>query len=157
MRGIGPSRYEQLNQTRARRLLGTTGSARLAQGYYLGTPLFLAVDAWGFNVRAAFLESLPVAKYAYYAICFVLGVVIVLRPRWATTIARVETTVNIAALIIGVMGSYYLAIEQLAAGGEVATPLSPSSVANLAIAAGVLIVTYVVQSVERKTELLADS
>lgn len=67
--------------------------------YYAATILFFVLDyALGINVRVAFLESYPVARLAYYAICFVLLALTLWRPNWALLIGTVESLAVVVAL-----------------------------------------------------------
>ena len=52
--------------------------------YYAATILFLLLDfVLGVNVRVAFLEPFPIARLAYYVVCFVLFALMLWRPGWA--------------------------------------------------------------------------
>ena len=73
---------------------------RILPWYYAGTILFLLMDyGFGVNVRLAFLESLPIARLAYYGICFVCFALMLWRPGWTTLIGTFESLVTLIALI----------------------------------------------------------
>ena len=73
---------------------------RILPWYYAATVVFLLLDYFaGVNVRVAFLESLPGARAAYYAICFACLALMIWRPSWTTLIATFESLVTIIALI----------------------------------------------------------
>jgi len=73
---------------------------RILPWYYAATVVFLLLDYFaGINVRVAFLESLPGARAAYYAICFGCLALMIWRPSWAAMIATFESLVTIIALI----------------------------------------------------------
>jgi hypothetical protein len=73
---------------------------RILPWYYAATAVFLLLDYFaGINVRVAFLESLPGARAAYYAICFGCLALMIWRPSWAAMIATFESLVTIIALI----------------------------------------------------------
>lgn len=73
---------------------------RILPWYYAATVVFLLLDYFaGVNVRVAFLESLPEARVAYYAICFACLALMIWRPSWTTLIATFESLVTIIALI----------------------------------------------------------
>ena len=73
---------------------------RILPWYYAATVVFLLLDYFaGINVRVAFLESLPGARAAYYAICFACLALMIWRPSWTTLIATFESLVTIIALI----------------------------------------------------------
>jgi len=73
---------------------------RILPWYYAATAVFLLLDYFaGVNVRVAFLESLPAARAAYYAICFACLALMIWRPSWTTLIATFESLVTIIALI----------------------------------------------------------
>ena len=76
--------------------------SRILPWYYAATVLFLLLDyGLGVNVRVAFLEPLPAAKFAYYGICFVCFVLMLWRPQWTTLIGTFESLVILVALIFG--------------------------------------------------------
>ena len=67
--------------------------------YYAATILFLLLDfVLGVNVRVAFLEPFPMARLAYYLVCFVLFALMLWRPGWALLIATIESLVAVVAL-----------------------------------------------------------
>ena len=73
---------------------------RILPWYYAGTILFLLMDyGFGVNVRLAFLESVPIARLAYYGICFVCFALMLWRPGWTTLIGTFESLVTLIALI----------------------------------------------------------
>jgi len=64
--------------------------------------VFLVLDyAMGFNIRVAFLESYPVARIAYYGVCFTCLALMLWRPAWTVLISAFESIVTLSALIIG--------------------------------------------------------
>jgi hypothetical protein len=71
-------------------------------GYYGATLLFVLLDSFAnLNIRAAFLESWPVARAGYYAFCFACLALILWRPAWATAVGTVESLISLIALILG--------------------------------------------------------
>jgi hypothetical protein len=67
--------------------------------YYAATMLFLLLDfVLGVNVRVAFLEPFPMARLAYYLICFVLFALMLWRPGWALLIGTIESLFAVVAL-----------------------------------------------------------
>jgi hypothetical protein len=91
--------------------------ARLLAVYYWLTPAFWALDVvFGANVRAAAFEGHPGWKAIYYLFCFACGVVIYLRPRWASLVGMTESAINILTLVAGFFVPYFRLVEQLAAG-----------------------------------------
>ena len=56
--------------------------------------------ALGFNIRLAFLETLPVARIAYYGVCFTCLALMLWRPAWTVLISAFESLVTLSALII---------------------------------------------------------
>lgn len=78
---------------------------RILPWYYAATVVFLLLDYFaGINVRVAFLESLPGARAAYYAICFACLALMIWRPSWTTLIATFESLVTLIALVISMGG-----------------------------------------------------
>lgn len=73
---------------------------RILPWYYAATVVFLLLDyVVGINIRVAFLESLPAARAAYYAICFACLGLMIWRPAWTTLIGTFESLVTLVALI----------------------------------------------------------
>ena len=69
--------------------------------YYGATAVFLVLDyAAGLNVRVAFLESLPMARAAYYAVCFTCLALMLWRPGWTVLIGAFESLVTLSALLV---------------------------------------------------------
>ena len=63
----------------------------VVRAYYLATPLLALADvALGFNVRVGFLEGFPAWKWAYYLLCFGLGVICTRVPRLTGLVGVVE-------------------------------------------------------------------
>ena len=80
---------------------------------------------------------------AYYVASFLCGLGATLRPGAARAIARVESTANLAMLVIGVALAYGTVLDSAAGPGEVVNPFTPESVANLALSAGWAYVSWV--------------
>ena len=77
-------------------------SSKILVLYYAATIVFVVLDfALGFNIRLAFLESLPMARIAYYAVCFTCLALMLWRPAWTVLISAFESLVTLSALIIG--------------------------------------------------------
>lgn len=73
---------------------------RILPWYYGATVVFLLLDyLMGINVRVAFLEPLPAARAAYYAICFTCFGLMIWQPAWTILIGTFESLVTLVALI----------------------------------------------------------
>ena len=69
--------------------------------YYAATAVFLVLDlALDLNMRVAFLEDYPAARFAYYGVCFLCLGLIVWRPALAELVGAFESLVTLVALII---------------------------------------------------------
>ena len=80
----------------------STASSKILLAYYAATALFLLLDvAWGFNVRLAFLETLPVARAAYYGVCFTCLGLILWRPAWTVLIGGAVAVLFGIAVVLG--------------------------------------------------------
>src|SRR4029077_8572916 len=91
----------------------------------MATPLFWLVGViWGVNVRVAFLDDFPVGRNAYYLLCFVLGIVMLRAPQYASRIAIAERTANLRLLILSV-AVWYLGMWAWAAGPRDAVRVMP--------------------------------
>lgn len=78
-----------------------TDSSRIFVLYYAATAVFAVLDfAFGFNIRLAFLEPLPMARIAYYALCFACFALMLWHPAWSVLISAFESLVTLSALII---------------------------------------------------------
>lgn len=76
-------------------------SSKILVLYYGATVVFLALDlALGVNLRIAFLDSLPLARAAYYGVCFACLALMLWRPAWTVLISAFESLVTLSALII---------------------------------------------------------
>ena len=111
--------------------------------YYIATPLFWLVGViWSVNVRVAFLDDFPVGRNAYYLVCFVLGIVMLRAPQYASRIALAESTANLGLLILSV-AVWYLRMLDWAAGPSVAVrAVTPAELVNFALTAVVAGVSY---------------
>ncbi len=97
--------------------------------------------ALGFNVRLAFLESLPMARIAYYAVCFTCLALMLWRPAWTVLISAFESLVTLSALIIGMgMRTLLLTDRMLETGrGFVTMP----EIYNFLISGGIAYIAWV--------------
>ena len=89
-------------------------SSRILLAYYAATAAFLLLDVvWGFNVRLAFLETVPVARAAYYGVCFTCLGLMLWRPAWTVLIGAFESLVTLSALIISMGMRTLLLTDQM--------------------------------------------
>ena len=111
--------------------------------YYLATPLFwLGGAIWGVNVRVAFLDDVPVGRNAYYLLCFVLGIVMLRAPAYASRLAFAESAANLGLLMLSV-AVWYLRMLDWAAGPSVAVRVvTPAELVNFTLTAAVVGVSY---------------
>jgi len=110
--------------------------------YYAATVLFVLLDfALGFNIRLAFLESLPMARIAYYGVCFSCLALMLWRPAWTVLISAFESLVTLSALIIGMgMRAMLLTDRMLETGsGFITMP----EIYNFMISGGMAYVAWV--------------
>ncbi len=69
--------------------------------YYAATLLFMVFDYFfGINVRIAFLDSWPMARLAYYAVCFACLAIMIWRPGWQALVSAIESLTVIIALTL---------------------------------------------------------
>jgi len=108
--------------------------------YYFGTIGFLLIDLiFGWNIRVAALESVPLLKYAWYSGLIGCGVFIRLRPDRSAVVALVESSVNLTLLLGGIMLSYYGVVDMALAGSFDGAILAPESIVNAGISGFVLV------------------
>lgn len=96
---------------------------RLLTLYYAATLLFLIVDfILGVNVRVAFLDSWPLARFGYYAVCFGCLAVMIWRPQWQALVSAVESLTAIVALTLA-MGLRVLVVtdDMIETGRDIVT------------------------------------
>lgn len=111
--------------------------------YYIATPLFWLVGViWGVNVRVAFLDDFPVGRNAYYLLCFVLGIVMLRAPEYASRLAFAESAANLGLLMLSV-AVWYLRMLDWAQGPSVAVRVvTPAELGNFVLTAVVAGVSY---------------
>ena len=98
----------------------------------------------GVNIRLAFLDPLPLARAAYYGVCFACLALMLWHPAWTVLISAFESLVTLSALIIS-MGMRTLLATEMAlesASGLITMPeiynfLLSGSVAYIAWVKGV--------------------
>lgn len=122
--------------------------------YYAATLLFLLLDfAVGVNVRVAFLEPFPVARLAYYIICFVLLALMLWRPSWAVVIGVVESLTALVALIFTMALRVMIVTDEMIETGRGFVTMEEMS--NYLIAASVAYWSYI-RGIRRVKELKID-
>ncbi len=111
--------------------------------YYIATPLFWLVGViWGVNVRVAFLDDFPAGRNAYYLLCFVLGIVMLRSPSYASRLAFAESAANLGLLILSV-AVWYLRMLDWAQGPSVAVrAVTPTELVNFVLTTVVAGVSY---------------
>jgi hypothetical protein len=117
---------------------------RLIRGYYLATPIFFLADfLFGVSVRVAFLDQWPAGKIVYYILAFMLGIIAWRRPQWTAQIGLIDSTTNIALIILSVAVWYFGVLD--AAGAEFALPTAPSSqeLLNFVLSATIAAASYI--------------
>jgi hypothetical protein len=108
--------------------------------YYLGTIGFLLVDLlFGWNIRVAALENLPLLKYCWYGGLVGCGLYIRMRPERSAMVALIESSVNLALLLGGIMLTYYSAVDAALAGSFDGVALTPASLVNAGISGFALV------------------
>ena len=115
----------------------------LLRWYYVATPLFWLVGLIsGVNVRVAFLDDFPVGRNVYYLLCFVLGIVMLRAPQYASRLAFAESTANLGLLMLSV-AVWYLRMLDWAAGPNVAVRVvTPAELVSFVLTAMVAGVSY---------------
>jgi len=115
-------------------------SIRLVTGYYLGTVVFVLLDlVGGWNIRVTGLQGLPVLKYGYYAGCLGAGWLIHRYPRSAPFVALSESTLNLALLMLGFLGTYLRALDAALAGAAGTVTITYGQIINLMLNGGILV------------------
>lgn len=121
---------------------GQTGTDRILVLYYTATVVFLVLDyAAGFNVRLAFLDSLPMARAAYYGICLACLALMIWRPAWTVLISAFESLVTLSALIISMGVRTMLPTDQVLESG--AGYVTVQEILNFIISGGVAYIAWI--------------
>jgi hypothetical protein len=81
-------------------------------------------------------------RAVYYVFAFLCGVVISLWPYAARAVARLESSANIAIIVLGVLLAYMSVLDTAAGPGPVVNPFTPEAVGNLAISAAWAYLAY---------------
>jgi hypothetical protein len=115
------------------------GITRFFTVYYLATPAFALVDVvWGAPIRAVAIGPMS-ARFAYYAVCFGLGLLVRGKPRLAVPVGIGESTLNLTLLLAGIVTAVYGMADQVLAGAEPFLALPRGWPAGALIYGGVLI------------------
>jgi hypothetical protein len=119
---------------------------RLVVLYYLATPLFFLGDAlWGWSVRVAFLDEFRTGRYAYYALCWIVGFIAWRAPRYASRLALLESSANLGLLILSVF-AWYMQVLDWAGSERVAVEVPGfGALVNFVLVAAVGALSYSVQ------------
>ncbi len=121
---------------------GNPDSGRILVIYYAATVLFVVLDfALGFNIRLAFLESQPIARIAYYGVCFTCLALMLWRPAWTVLISAFESLVTLSALIIGMGMRILLATDRMLESGTGFVTMP--EIYNFMISGGIAYVAWV--------------
>ncbi len=127
--------------------------ARLVQAYYWLTPVFLFVSwRYGFDVRVPFLDSMPVARAAYYAVMFACAGLVFWRPELTALVGRAEGTFSIIVLILTTWGAYFSMFDAAAGDGPFENPFTRESVTSLTLSAVVLSASLMSHEIQARTE-----
>jgi len=117
-------------------------SNRILVLYYAATVIFVVLDfALDFNIRIAFLESLPKARIAYYGVCFVCLVLMLWRSAWTVLISAFESVVTLSALIINFGMRVLLATDRVLETGT--GFITMPEIYNFMISGGIAYVAWV--------------
>jgi len=118
----------------------------LLRWYYLATPLFWLVGAiWGVNVRVAFLNDFPLGRNAYYLLCFVLGVVMLRAPAYASRLAFAESAANLGLLMLSVVVWYFRMLDWAAGPSVAVRVVTPAELVSFVLTAAIAAVSYGLQ------------
>jgi len=114
--------------------------------YYLATPLFWLVGAIsGVNVRVAFLDDSPVGRNAYYLLCFVLGVVMLRAPAYASRLAFVESAANLGLLMLSVAVWYFRMLDWAGGPSVAVRVVTPAELVSFVLTTAIATVSYGLQ------------
>ena len=128
--------------------------ARLIQVYYWLTPAFLFASWWlGVDLRLPFLETMPRAQAAYYALLLACGGLVYWRPHLTAPVGRAETMLSVSVLIVSTWSAYFTMIGEAAArDGDFHNPFTAESVASLVLSAVIFGVTLLSQEIDGRVQ-----
>jgi hypothetical protein len=111
--------------------------ARFIRGYYWATPAFLLLDVkFGLDLRIPFLSGMPGAKWLYYCLGFACALLVTFRPAWTFMVGYLESSLNIALLIVSFWATYVSVLESAGSADTlIANPFTPNAVASLIFSA----------------------
>ncbi len=110
--------------------------------YYAATLFFLILDyALGVNIRAAFLEQFPLARMAYYAICFACLALMLWRPSWAAIIGGVESLFAVVALTLSMGVRVMIVTDEMIETGR--GFVTTEEIVNYLIVAGIAYLSWI--------------
>ncbi|MGI9249491.1 MAG: hypothetical protein ACR2QI_10770, partial [Woeseiaceae bacterium] len=110
--------------------------------YYAATAVFVVLDfALGFNIRLASLETLPMARVAYYGVCFACLALMIWRPAWTVLISAFESLVTLSALIISMGMRTLLVTDRVLESGT--GYITMPEIYNFMISGGVAYIAWV--------------
>ncbi len=125
---------------------------QLLLGFYLTTPIFLLVDElFGWNIRIASLENYPVWKIIYYLFCMCVAGLMWKWKSLEPILGIIEGGINMLLLTLSVMLPYYRAIEAIADGHAVATPLDGFKIINYIISGLFVLISMQLRNTSRQT------
>ena len=116
-------------------------ATRLMSTYYAATIVFLILDyVFDVNVRLVFLDSYPLWRAAYYAMCLVIFIVTLKYPPWGLVLGIGESLLVLSMLIITMAMRVMIVTEEMITEGHGYPTLR--EMANFAIASSVVYVGY---------------
>lgn len=143
-----------VTETLAVRPLKIETSNRILVLYYGATALFLMLDyLLGFNIRIAFLEAYPLARLAYYGVCFTCLALMLWRPAWTVLISAFESLVTLSALIVGTGMRVLMLTDRMLETGE--GVITVPEIYNFLISGGIAYLAWIkgIGRVQREKEL----
>lgn len=121
---------------------GNADSSKILVLYYAATAVFVVLDfALGFNIRLASLDAVPMARIAYYGVCFACLALMIWRPAWTVIISAFESLVTLSALIIGMGMRTLLVTDQVLESGT--GYITMPEIYNFMISGGVAYIAWV--------------
>lgn len=83
------------------------------------------------NVRVALLDAFPVGRTAHYILCFLIGIVALRAPQYASRLALYESAANLGLIILS-GGVWYVPMLEWAPGpSAVVRVVSPAELVNV--------------------------
>src|SRR5205814_10579849 len=100
---------------------------------------------WLLTVRVALLHACALGRNAYYLLCYVLGVVMLRVPAYASRLALAESSANLGLLMLSVVVWYFRMLDWAAGPSVAVRVVTPAELVSFVLTAAIAAVSYGLQ------------